>query len=163
MLAASVRQYIYRYAVAPGRRAMLAIQDAGERDLTRSALLQAGIAIAGELQAGEHLVKTRGHSRIRGVICRSHDGAQRHISCDLLCISAGWNPNAQLAAQTGTGLRFERKINALIPATQSGITFTTGACRGVGPLADCIHDGELQARRALADLQQQAPDSGPLP
>jgi sarcosine oxidase subunit alpha len=101
MLAASVRQYIYRYAVAPGRRAMLAIGDAQERDATRRAMLQSGIEIAGELRAGEVIVATRGRRRLRGVVCDSQKGARRVVDCDLLCVSAGWNPNAQLAAQMG--------------------------------------------------------------
>lgn len=163
MLAASVRQYINRYAVAPGRRAWLAITDTEERDLTRQALLQAGIAIAGELHPGDHIIGTRGKSRLRGVVCHSQENGRIVIACDLLCVSAGWSPNAQLTAQTGAGLRFERKVNALIPAAQNGISFASGACRGIGSMADCIRDGALQAQRALADLTQQAANPDPLP
>jgi sarcosine oxidase subunit alpha len=156
MLAAAVRQYIYRYAVAPGRRAMLAIADAEERDATRRALLQAGIEIAGELRDGEAITATRGRQRLRGVVCGGHRDGRRVIDCDLMCVSAGWTPNAQLAAQMGASLRFESAACALIPPARSGIAFTSGACRGVAPMESCIRDGELQARQALAELNGQA-------
>ena len=163
MLAAAVRQYIYRYAVAPGRRAMLAIGDAQERDATRRALLQAGIEIAGELRDGEIIVATRGRQRLRSVACDGHEHGRRIIDCDLLCVSAGWSPNAQLAAQMGASLRFERGANAQIPPARHGIAFSSGACRGVGSMEACARDGELQAQRALADLNGHKPADTALP
>ena len=163
LLAAAVRQYIHRYAVAPGRRAMLAVVDAGERDLTRQALLQANIEIAGELRPGERIIGTRGRARLCGVICRDERGGERHVDCDLLCVSAGWNPNAQLAAQNGAGLAFDAAANALLPAAQDGIVFTCGSARGIHPLDDCLRDGELQTRHALAGLDGRPADPETLP
>jgi len=163
MLAASVRQYIHRYAVAPGYRAMLAIADPTELELTRQALLSAGINIAGELKAGEHIVNTTGGARLKAVCCRGGPSGRRRIDCDLLCVSAGWNPNAQLAAQTGERLNFEPRVNALVPPAGSGIAFSVGAGRGPGSISDCVRDGELQAQRALADLNGQPIDPGTPP
>ena len=158
MLAAAVRQYIHRYAVAPGKRAMLAIADPAERELTRQALQQAGIEITGELGPQEHISATRGRRRLRGVTCLAADERRRDISCDLLCMSAGWNPNAQLGAQLGDQLHFERAANALRPTAQIGLALFSGACRGVSLGDDCARDGRLQAQRALVQLQQQADD-----
>jgi sarcosine oxidase subunit alpha len=159
MLAAAVRQYIHRYAVAPGKRAMLAIADPAEREYTRQALQQAGIEIAGELGAEEHISATRGRRRLRGVTCLAAGGRRRDVSCDLLCMSAGWNPNAQLGAQLGERLHFERAANALRPIVQSGLALFSGACRGVASPDDCAQDGRHQAQRALAQLQQQPDDN----
>jgi len=163
MLAAAVRQYIHRYAVAPGRRAMLAIGDAQNRDATRRALLRAGIEIAGELQDDEVISATRGRRRLRGVVCDGYKGGRRVVDCDLLCVSAGWTPNAQLAAQMGAGLRFERGANAQIPPARHGIAFSSGACRGVASMQSCGRDGEMQARRALAELNGHQPADTALP
>ncbi|MCP4471155.1 MAG: FAD-binding protein [Gammaproteobacteria bacterium] len=118
MLAAAVREYIHRYAVAPGKRAMLAIADPAERELTRQSLQQAGIEIAGELGPAEHISATRGRGRLLGVTCLAAGGRRRDIACDLLCMSAGWNPNAQLGAQLGGRLRFDRPANALRPGAR---------------------------------------------
>ena len=163
LLAASVRQYIHRYAVAPGRRAVLAISNTEERDMTRQSLLQAGIAIAGELQPDERIVATHGQSRLRRIRCRSSTGEQRTIHCDLLCVSAGWNPNAQLTGQNGGRLEFSPTANALIPPARTGNTFSSGACRGLQSIDDCIRDGSLQAVRALADWLQRNENSEQLP
>ena len=156
MLAAAVRQYIHRYAVAPGKRAMLAIADPAEREFTRQSLQQAGIEIAGELGAQEHISATRGRRRLRGVTCLASGGRRRDISCDLLCMSAGWNPNAQLGAQLGDQLHFDPAANALHPSAQIGLALFSGACRGITLSNDCVDDGRLQAQRALAQLQLQA-------
>jgi len=158
MLAAAVRQYIHRYAVAPGKRAMLAISDPAERELTRQSLQLAGIEIAAELDPAEHISATRGRRRLRGVTCLAAGGRRRDVSCDLLCMSAGWNPNAHLGAQLGERLHFERAANALRPSAQLGIALFSGACRGVSLSDDCARDGRQQAQRALAQLHQQADD-----
>lgn len=163
MLAASLRQYVHRYAVAPGQRAVLAIADPEQRVATRQALQLAGIEITAELQADEHIQGTRGRLRLSKVICSDTDGNQRHINCDLLCVSAGWNPNAQLAAQTGASLQFDSAANALLPPTHSGIVYNCGAGRGLVSMPDCVRDGALQAQRALDELAQRPQQETPLP
>ena len=158
MLAAAVRQYIHRYAVAPGTRAMLAIHDPDERELTRRALQHAGITIAAELEPGEHIAATRGRRRLRGVSCRKAGGGRREIDCDLLCISAGWNPNAQIGAHLGDGLCFDEGANALCPDAQAGVALFSGACRGLARSDDCARDGCLQAQRGIAQLHDEDSD-----
>ncbi|MCP4332330.1 MAG: FAD-binding protein [Gammaproteobacteria bacterium] len=159
MLAAAVRQYIHRYAVAPGKRAMLAIADPIERETTGQSLQLAGIEIAGELGPREHISATRGLGRLRGVTCLAAGERRRDISCDLLCMSAGWAANAQLGAQLGDRLHFDPAANALRPGAQIGVALFSGACRGIALGNDCARDGSLQAQRALAQLQQQADDN----
>ena len=163
MLAAAVRQYIHRFAVAPGKRALLAIADPEERELTRQALDHAGIEIAGQLQDGERITATRGWHRLARVDCIEVGGRRRRIKCDLLCISAGWNPNAQLLAQLGASLIFDSSTNALLPPAQSGVLFSSGACRGLTTASDCVTDGSLQALRAIDQIKQRNCEQPPLP
>lgn len=157
MLAAAVRQYIYRYAVAPGRRAVLAITDPDELELTRQALDYAGIKVVGYLQDGERITTTRGRRRLSRVDCIDLDGNRRRLSCDLLCMSAGWNPNAQLIAQLGNSLDFIAGENALLPPTQTGVTLSSGACRGIASVNDCVIDGHRQALQAIGQIKAGAP------
>ena len=164
MLAASVRQYIQRYAVAPGRRALLAVADPAERAATRLSLQQAGVEVVAELRSDEHIQSTRGRLRLTGVTCCDDSGDRRRIACDLLCSSAGWNPNAQLAAQlpakTGNSLHFDAVANALLPPAESPPVYSCGAGRGLVLMTDCARDGKLQAQRALAALGgRQGPDT----
>jgi len=153
MLAASVRQYIYRYAVKPGKHAMLAIKDTTERKLTRKALLHAGIEIAGELQDGEHISGTQGRSRLRKVNIIDSNGNIKNVNCDLLCVSAGWSPNAQLLGQLGVKLDYDSDHQSLMPLQQMGLQLCAGAARGLGQFSDCIQDGKQQALNAIAQLQ----------
>ncbi|MCP4433846.1 MAG: FAD-dependent oxidoreductase [Gammaproteobacteria bacterium] len=153
MLAASLRQYIYRYAVKPGKRAMLAVTSADESELTRQALLHANIEIAGELHDGEHICGTDGWHRLSRVNIIDINGNRRSIKCDLLCVSAGWNPNAQLLAQLGERLSYDSIDGRLLPPEQSGLVLCSGAARGLDKLADCIEDGHRQALNAIAQIQ----------
>ena len=153
MLAASVRQYIYRYAVMPGRHAMLAIADIEERELTRQALLHAGIKVVGELQDGEQISRTQGRRRLRKVEIIDANGNIKHINCDLLCVSAGWSPNAQLLGQLGVRLDYDSNHRSLIPLQQMGLQLCAGAARGLTSVSACIQDGKQQALNAVAQLQ----------
>lgn len=156
MLAAAVRQYIYRYAVAPGKRALLAITDPVERELTRQALEHAGIEIIGYLQDGERITATRGYYRLSRVDCIDRNGNRRKLNCDLLCSSAGWNPNAQLVAQLGARLDFNSAANALLPPAQAGLTLCAGACRGLSSASDCVTDGQRQALHAVDQIRSRS-------
>ena len=156
MLAAAVRQYLYRYAVAPGNRAFLAIVDLVELELTREALEYAGVKIVGTLQNGERILNTRGRHRLSAVECIDLQGNRRTLGCDLLCVSAGWNPNAQLIAQLGNSLDYDAAANAQLPPAQVGVTLTSGACRGIGSVDDCVTDGHQQAQRAIDQIKGEA-------
>ena len=163
MLAAAVRQYIHRYAVAPGKRALLAIADPQERELTRQALDHAGIVIVGQLRDGERIMATRGRHRLASVDCVDAGGSRRRLICDLLCMSAGWNPNTQLLAQLGDSLSFDSSANALLPPAQSGLLLSSGACRGLASTSDCVIDGGLQALRAIDQIKKRTSEQTPLP
>ena len=110
MLAASVRQFIYRYAVKPGTRAFIAITDVDERQLTEDALQQAGITIAGSLSEGEKIITTSGWQRLRRVHLVDKQGGEKSLNCDLMCVSNGWTPNAHLSAHLGDKQAFTSSL-----------------------------------------------------
>ncbi|MFT5115186.1 MAG: heterotetrameric sarcosine oxidase alpha subunit [Parasphingorhabdus sp.] len=155
MLAASVRQYIYRYAVQPGKRAMLVITNPEELELTRQALLHAGIDVAGELKDGESIIGTIGRRRLRAVTLIDSEGNKRKVSCDLMCMSAGWNPNVHLAGQLSIQLNYDSNRHCLLPPEQAGSIYLCGAARGHVAMDDCVEDGRLQAFNAIAEVLPQ--------
>jgi len=148
MLAASVRQYIYRYAVRPGKRALIAVLDPQERELTRQALIHAGIEVANELLDGERICATYGYSRLRRVDIIDSHGVKRQIRCDLLCMSAGWSPNIQLLAQLGGNTDYDDEQASLLPDIQKPT------------IKACHHDGrgksfvDFQNDVTRSDLEQ---------
>jgi heterotetrameric sarcosine oxidase alpha subunit len=163
MLAAAVRQYIYRFAVAPGSRAYLAITNADELELTRQALAHAGIKISGELQHGERIIATRGSRRIKQVDIIDRQGKRQKIPCDLLCMSNGWSPNAQLMAQLGGRLEFDSSRKTLLPPLQTGPMLSGGSSRGLTTFDECVTDGHRQALQAIAQINSQEIDLPSLP
>ncbi len=160
MLAAAVRKYIYHFAIQPGKRAFLAIADSCEQRLTRLALEYAGIKVVGILPEGGKLIDTRGWHRLGGVLFLDELGTKKSIHCDLLCVSAGWAPNAHIAAQLGEKLTFSSSLNALVPSEQMGVVLPAGSCRGLSEIDKCIEDGYRQASRAASQLELvDTPDS----
>ncbi|MGB7322839.1 MAG: 2Fe-2S iron-sulfur cluster-binding protein, partial [Albidovulum sp.] len=163
MLAASVRQYIARYAVAPGRRAVVAVADDAERVATCAALKAAGITVAGTLDAGDTILSTSGRKHLTGLRLRRATGRRERIACDLLCVSAGWMPTAHLFAQIGGKLAFDADAECLLPQEhQDRPMRIAGAARGALGLEDCISDGKVLAHRAMGELELHRPMSLPL-
>jgi len=152
MLAAAARQYIYRFAIRPGERAFLAIADEDELQATRLALEYAGVEVVGNLPRGGKLINTRGWHRLSQIRFTDELGKKQKLRCDLMCVSGGWAAQAHIAAHLGDKLTFIPSLDALLPASQMGLVFPTGSCRGLAEINDCIEDGVQQALRAAAQL-----------
>ena len=134
MLASAARSYVNRYAVRPGRRAVVFTTN----DSAYAAALDlkaAGIAVAAivdvraepvgalvekareagiEVLAGHVVAVAHGWRRVHGVEVGAfyHSGEKllgerRGIACDLLCVSGGWNPSVHLFSQSRGKLSYE--------------------------------------------------------
>jgi sarcosine oxidase, subunit alpha len=170
MLAGAVETYVNRYAVTPGRRAVLftnnddayhaaaalkaagievaAIVDARAEPGAAARALVAGVAV----HTGCAVVATRGRSRLLGVKIRPlAGGTTTRIACDLLAVSGGWNPAVHLFAHTGNRLRYDEALAAFVPDTTDAAIEPIGATRGSFDLAACLAEGaEAGARAAVA-------------
>jgi sarcosine oxidase subunit alpha len=178
MLAGAARTYVNRYAVAPGRRAVVfTTNDSGLA--TALDLAGAGIEVAAvvdarpdvpqhwgsvcrdrgiELLAGHAVTGTTGDDRLTAVRVAPIDaagaaaGAARTLACDLLAVSGGWNPAVHLFSHAGGKLRFDESLAAFVPAEpRSGIA-VAGAAGGLGSLGSCLADGARAGARAAARL-----------
>lgn len=166
MLADAARSYVNRYAVIPGRKAVIfaAHDDAYGAAL---ALHRAGVAIAAiadlrsapagplieevralglALYPATAVVGTRGRKRIAEVeLARFVDGriagARRRLACDLLLISGGWTPAVHLFSQSRGKLRFDHERQAFVPEVSAERERSAGACRGVFGLEAALADG----------------------
>ncbi|HEX3860405.1 MAG TPA: sarcosine oxidase subunit alpha family protein [Stellaceae bacterium] len=165
MLASAVETYLHRYAVMPGRRAVLFANN-DDAYAVAAALAASGVAIAGIVDprpgAGEaaraqiagmtiysgHVVSaTAGRKSLRRVWVQpvTRDGASVGrgiaIDCDLLAVSGGWNPTLHLFAQAQGRLRFDAQLSAFLPDSIDAAVDCVGAARGSFALGDCLAEG----------------------
>jgi len=171
MLAQSVATYLHRYAVIAGTRA--AVVTASDEpywiaaDLVghgigveriidvreapgagaRSAAEAAGIAVT----SGAVVLGTRGRHRVTSVEV-AHAGARRDsVACDVVLMSAGWQPTLHLFSQARGKLAWSDRHQALMPVAALDHVHLAGAAAARGEtvgaaLASGHRAGETAAR-----------------
>ena len=177
MLASAVCQYIRRYAVLPGRRALvftnndsgyraaLDLAEAGAHVVVADCRPQGAGAIAEaahragiELLPGHGVVNLLGRRRVRAaqVAPLSPDskrlaGAPTSLACDLVALSGGWNPAVHLHSQAGGKLRWREDLACFVPGPPTQNCLSAGAANGAFALAACLQEG-WQAGLRSAEL-----------
>lgn len=133
MLASAVLEYLERFAVLCGRRAVVfttndsayttahALREAGADvaaivDVRRKSSAQDEARADGiEVLAGWYITGTQGDERVSAV--RVSDGiSERLIDADLVAVSGGWNPVVQLYRAIGGGLRYDEGRACFVPS-----------------------------------------------
>jgi sarcosine oxidase subunit alpha len=178
MLASAARTYVNRYAVRPGRRAVVfANNDDGYRTglelkaggLEVSAVLDAREAVdsawlgraraAGlDCRLGTAVVRALGGLHLAGVDVmslsgdgRALTGRRERIACDLLALSGGWDPALHLHAQAGGRPRYDPALAAFVPGDRArGDPIVAGAANGAFRLGDCLAQGLVAGAEAAA-------------
>ncbi|HET9310811.1 MAG TPA: 2Fe-2S iron-sulfur cluster-binding protein [Actinomycetota bacterium] len=133
MLASSALLYADRFGVLPGERAIVfstnhaghqaavalsrsgldvvAIVDPGEGGRASEAAREAGI----DVRTGWQVLSADGDARVRTVALGDLDGETETIEADLVLVSGGWNPAAQLWRGIGGGLRWHDERACFVP------------------------------------------------
>ncbi|MET9076720.1 sarcosine oxidase subunit delta family protein [Streptomyces sp. NPDC004232] len=171
MLAASARTYLRRYAVVPGRHAVVFTTN----DSAYAAALDlaaAGVDIAAivdtrpepgqwaerarsagiEVLAGHAVTGTEGADRLTAVTVAPYaqeTTGQREFAVDLLLVSAGWNPVAHLYSQAGGKLRYDDVLGAFVPDHCRQAVEVTGSANGTFDLAAVLAQGAAAGARAV--------------
>ncbi|HET9019336.1 MAG TPA: 2Fe-2S iron-sulfur cluster-binding protein, partial [Acetobacteraceae bacterium] len=181
MLAGAVRTYLGRYAVAPGRSAVvLAGGDEGWR--TVAALARHGIDVAavvdrrGEIPdaqaslaarigarvfAGARIAGTNGATGLHTVLVGHGDRIQPVVA-DLLAVAGGWNPQVQLACHLGgRPVWDEARAAFLPPASLPPGMVVVGAAAGRFGLAEALRDGTEAGNMAAGDTGFAGAPSAP--
>jgi sarcosine oxidase subunit alpha len=166
MLAESMRAYINRYAVAPGRRIVIATTSASSYALARDAKA-AGLgvsivdarpepAIGPELAAirdlgievltGHAVLSSIGRRQVAGLVVAPDgpDGAagpSRTLACDAVAMSGGWTPAVHLFSQSRGRLDFDAARDAFVPGQPMQAARPAGAANGTYDLAGCLDEG----------------------
>jgi sarcosine oxidase subunit alpha len=168
MLASAVSTYANRYAVKPGKQAViftnndsayqaaLDLKAAGVEVVavvdvrTDSASEIANTVRSAGIQVinGSLVVDTTGRKRLRSVqlMRLSADGSSvsgnvKSLGCDLLAVSGGWSPVVHLNAQSGAKPVWDDVKAMFLPGTPTQHQFSAGAANGRLDLAGCLEEG----------------------
>ncbi len=185
MLAAAVRTYLNRFAVSPGKRAVVVTNnDSAYR--TGFDLAQAGLAVtladlrqdvdAGlraraaavgiELRTGTAVVDVAGRAGVCGAMLAAvgSDDVPALQSCDVVCMSGGWSPAVHLTSHGGIKPRYDPAIAAFVPGGFAAGQFGAGAVVGGFGFVEAVRSGFETGRRAAAHAGHDTPASElPLP
>ncbi|MFL5228997.1 MAG: 2Fe-2S iron-sulfur cluster-binding protein, partial [Microvirga sp.] len=175
MLAGAVRTYLNRFAVAPGRRAVVCTSG-DDAWRTVADLARAGVEVAAVVEAraavdeavaaqakgarvmlGAEVVGTRGFRTLSAVDVRDAAGRVERIACDLLAMSNGWNPTVHLTCHLGGKPAWDEGISAFMPGALPPGMAVAGAASGRLTLADALADGARLGGEAAAACGFETP------
>lgn len=170
MLAGSVRAYLNRYGVLPGRQAVVfATGDDGwatARDLAaagatvsaivdpRSEIDPALTLLAGKIGARAItgvVASASGGRALSSVMVREASGREHSIACDLLAVSNGWNPTLHLTSHQNTRPVWDEGIHAFVPGALPAGLAVAGSASGRFSLAQALEDGARLGAEAATD------------
>lgn len=180
MLASAAQRLMHLYGVKPGTRAVVLtattagygaafdlleagvevaavvdMRDSHEGEAMQHALAAAGVEILHAHVVSEALTRRHGHE-LAGAVVRAADGSglPRTLPCDLLCVSAGWMPAAQLVSQAGGDMTAEADGAYFIARAPAGNprALLAGALHGRASLAVALADGRHAGWQAAESL-----------
>lgn len=182
MMASGAQRLMVRYAVKPGQQAVILTANS-EGYRAALDLLQAGVEVAAVIDMGkvadrgawaealaarqvpvleQHVVyEAQGKERLKRVVVAPFDGRQcdnsqtREFDVDLLLMSVGWAPAAQLLYQAGGRMAYDSTLEQLLPQELPAGIFACGRANGAFTLAQRLADGERAATEAAALLLGQ--------
>ena len=171
MLAGALRTYIERYAIRPGRRAVVfANNDCAYA--TALALQRAGVEVAAivDPRAGGALGGALPHAArdvgipivARSVVAGAHGrlhvtavdvaplsgGGIQRIDCDLVALSGGRNPAVHLYCQARGKLRYDDALATFVPDHAPPSITAAGAANGSFDLAAALTEGHAEGLAA---------------
>jgi sarcosine oxidase subunit alpha len=183
MLASAVRSYLARWAVAPGRRAVVATNN-DDAYRTALALHAAGVEIAavcdsrpdggGDLcdavrargmnvLTGATLRRARGGRAVEAAEIQRSGGGRVTVDADLIAVSGGWNPAVHLFCQSGGRLIFDTARAAFLPGISVQTERSAGAAAGVFATDAALAQGAAAGAWAAGDaLPRRAVPGAPV-
>ncbi|HEX7390705.1 MAG TPA: sarcosine oxidase subunit alpha family protein, partial [Acidiphilium sp.] len=183
MLADSARVYAERYAVKPGRRAVvftahdeayraaLALHRAGVaiaaiadlRPAPDGAWVQAARAAGLPVRPGTTVSGTAGSLRVSSAdlapVAGGKSGNGEQVECDLVLMSGGFTPSVHLFSQSRGKLRFDTGLDAFVPGARAEASLVAGAAAGAQTLEETLSTGyDIGAQAAReAGVDKAAP------
>ena len=161
MLASAAQTYINRYAVALGRRVVVATNNDGawasaaelkqsgaavtlvdQRVSVDEALLQGARAAGIDVELGSVVTQALGTRAVRAATIRAlATGREARFDCDLLCVSGGWSCTVHLSSHNGIKPVYRADIDSFVPGGFAPGHFGAGAVVGAFGAAAAVRDG----------------------
>jgi sarcosine oxidase, subunit alpha len=165
MQADAVSQYLHRYGVASGRRALVftnndsgyrtatdlaahgvAVRVADVRQQADGTLVERARAADVEILFGHAVVAATGRGAVSGAqIMRFNDGQLGGSSyvepCDLIAVSGGWNPAVHLHSHVGGRSQYDPQRGCFVPTSDLDSIASVGAANGDFDLSAALRDG----------------------
>ena len=179
MLAGAVRTYVNRYGVKPGHRAVVFANNDYAAS-TVQALAKAGVEVVAlvdsrtgpsnevtaiaraantRLISGGVITTVKGGHAVKGVVVRTADGRSISLTCDLVAMSGGWNPNIQISTHLGGKPKWDDALSSFVPgALPPGMT-VAGAASGALGLGDAITTGSAAGACGSAPVAKAVNES----
>jgi len=175
MLASAVADYVSKYAVAPGKRVLLALNNDDAAALI-PLLAENGIGIAGiadmrtgssdvvyaaaraanvPVFAGTVLARALGRLTVSGAEMRLADGSTQRLACDLIATSGGFSPNIALTCHFDSKPVWDEAVSAFLPGALPPGMSVVGKAAGQGinaGIKQCWHSGILPGK-SFVDFQ----------
>ncbi len=169
MLASGVRCYLNRFAVAPGKRAVVVTNNNGAyataldlircgvpvtvadmRSTVAAAVMSTMTAAGIEVMLNMRPIDVLGGKGTQGVVLR-RNGSERGtqtLACDLLCMSGGWSPAVHLTSHGGIKPYYRADIAAFVPGGYATGQFGAGALTGSFSPEAVLREGHEAGLRA---------------
>ena len=184
MLSSAVRAYLNRFAVAAGRRAVLATNNdsayataldlaaAGvpvtvldERVSPEAAMLAAARRAGVEVRSAVRVTRALGGRRVKAVEFNTLAGGRaQRLDADLLGMSGGWSPVVHLTSHTGLKPVYHAALDSFVPGGYAPGHFGAGALTGSLTLSAALTAGREAGRAAAAYAGCSQPaDAAPAP
>ena len=178
MLAGAARTYLNRFAVAPGRKAVVFANN-DEARATVADLAASGVGIAAVVDIrgnppaalrdaangagalfvpGGRIVEVKGGRAVRSALIRDAGGRDLHVACDLVAVSGGWTPSIHLTSHLGGRPVWSELAAALVPGTLPPGMAVAGAAAGQFGLGACLTGGAEAGTEAAEALGFTAGD-----
>ena len=174
LLGSAAQRLLHRYAIAPGKRAVILTANREGYELARELRVQ-GVTVAAvlDLRAGfggeahglgdmrcvagvvpVEAIAGKGGAlralRVRIVGDEAREGAMETIACDALLMSVGFAPAAGLLAQSGATLQYDAALQQHLPAKLPAGVYAAGRVNGVYEYAERRQDGRDAGAEAAA-------------
>jgi len=176
MLASAVSTYINRYALCPGKRAVvftnndsayqtaLDLHHSGAGVMIIDSRQEGAAGLADQAHAegipvmtGSIIANARGSRRVRSVDYIHWNGdpnapVAKPISteCDLVAVSGGWSPAVHLHSQSGGRNTWNDKHHCFVPGDNVQECVSAGSCKGTWSLDKCLAEGAEAGRIAAS-------------
>ena len=175
LLASAVSTYINRYAVKPGKRAVIFTNNDSAYQTAldcKAAGIEVAAVVDARAQAASeivHTVRSAGIEIIHGSVvtdttggkhlrsvqvmtlsddAKSVSGAARTLNCDLLAVSGGWSPVVHLSSQSGAKAIWNDEQAMFLPGTPTQAQVSVGGANGTLDLKNTLQQAAMAGSAA---------------